>query len=81
MNFAGSRPLFTWLQPSGMDTGALDHGGEGDVGRGIEVEHQPSRLLGLEWLAVPGVQLQRPSLRRRHQGFDAVEPDKGLSVA
>ena len=51
---------------------AGDHRLESDVGRGIEVEHQPPRQLGLAGLAIPRVQLGGPALRRRDHGGEQV---------
>ena len=59
----------------------FDDGNGRGVRRGGEVEHQSAGLLGLEWLAVPGVQFHRAGLGRRNQGFDAVEPNSGLADA
>jgi hypothetical protein len=54
---------------------------EGHVWRGIEVEHQPTRLFREKELVVPGVQLQRSHLRARDQGLDSVELQVGLAAA
>ena len=60
---------------------ALDHLAEAQVGRGIEIEHQPARQFGLIGLAIPGMQLGGADLRRRRQPFDPVDLQVRLLVA
>jgi hypothetical protein len=54
---------------------------ERNVGRRIEVKHEPPRHGRMRRLIVPGMELDGRDLRRSNQTFDPVDLDVGLAVA
>src|SRR6185312_10311135 len=69
------------LEPLAHFARGLDHRLEVDIGRRVEIEHQPFRDLRLLRRAVPRMQLQRGNLRKSSQPFDAVDLHIGLAIA
>ena len=69
------------LQPVFQLFHRRDHIVERHIGRGVEVEHEASRHIGMARRVVAGMQLQPARLRRRDQGFDPVDLQIGFAVA
>src|SRR3954453_12218406 len=69
------------LEPVAYVLGRLDHLGEIDVRRRVEIEHQPARRVRLVGRTIPWMQFEPRDLRDRGQTLDAVDLQIGLAVA
>jgi hypothetical protein len=68
-------------QSNAQFVGRIDHAREFDVRPRIEIEDETARHVGLERLAIPGVEFERRDLPKRDETLDAVDFDIGLAVA